>query len=59
MKKKLKLEIKDPVGNTVRTHHFFYEAGRGNKLVLTVDQRVFNLKSNGTLISDAEIKNNK
>jgi hypothetical protein len=52
-RKKLELKIIDPVGNVVRSHHFHYEAGGNNKLVLTVGDRIFHLKPNGTLIVDA------
>jgi hypothetical protein len=57
--RKLKLEIQDPVGNVATTHHFYYNAGQNNKLVLIVDERVFNLKPNGTPINDKSKENKK
>jgi len=45
-KKKFKLEILDPVGNVVRTHHFFYEQGRDNKIRITIDDKTFFWKNN-------------
>ena len=37
MKKRLSLEIFDPTGVIVCTHHFDYDAGRVNRLVLTME----------------------
>ena len=59
MKRKLKLEIKNDDNEVRVTHHFYYDARDEEKMTLTVDQRVFNLKPNGTLISDAEKQNKK
>lgn len=51
MKRKVKLDIIDSEGNVVRTHHFQYMADDSNSLVLTVGDRTFYLKSNGTLMA--------
>ena len=50
MKKKLKLEVLDPVGNTAVTHHFFYEAGEGNRLRLTITDNEYILDKDGKLV---------
>jgi len=50
MKKKLGLEVLDPAGNAVVTQHFFYEAGQGNELRLTITDNVYIMDSNGKLI---------
>jgi len=50
MKKKLGLEVLDPTGKTVVTHHFYYEAGQDNKLRLTICDNVYIMDSNGKLV---------
>jgi len=50
MKKKLQLEILDPVGNIVVTHHFFYEAGQNNRLRLTITDNEYILDKDGKLV---------
>lgn len=58
MKKKLKLEILDPVGNTATTHHFFYNAGEGNRLRLTITDNQYIMDKDGKLVilTQEEIK---
>lgn len=55
-KKKLKLEIIDPTGNVERTHHFFYEAGEGNRLRLTICDNVYHFDKDGdfTMLTEEE-----
>jgi len=50
MRKKLQLEILDPVGNTAVTHHFFYVAGEGNRLRLTITDNVYLMDKDGKLV---------
>ena len=49
-KRRLKLEIIDPTGETVRTHHFDYETIEGNRLHLTVGDNKYILSKCGKLI---------
>ena len=49
-KKKLKLEVLDPTGEVVKTHHFFYEAGEGNKLRLSITDNVYIMDKDGKLV---------
>jgi hypothetical protein len=55
-KRKLKLEILGDDDVIKRTHHFFYDTLDSDKLTLTVGDRVFTLKPNGTLINDKQKK---
>ena len=50
--KRLNLEIFDPVGELIRTHHFDYEAGPGNRLVLTMEDAKQLLNFEGRAIED-------
>ena len=56
MKRKLKLEILDAEENVVRTHQFNYDAEDSNSLKLTLGDRIFAMKPNGTLIIDAPLE---
>ena len=51
-KKKLKLEILDPKGKTIRTHHFFYEVsgGKGSRLRLTLNDNTYIMDGDGKLV---------
>ena len=51
-KKKLKLEILDPKGKTIRTHHFFYEVsgGKGSRLRLTLNDNTYVMDGDGKLV---------
>lgn len=67
MKKKLRLEVLDPTGATVVTHHFYYEAGEQNRLRLTITDNEYVLNKDGKLVilnqeelgREAERKDNK
>lgn len=48
-KKKLQLQIIDPTGNVAVTHHFYFDAGVGNKLHLDVNGHKYVLKHTGEL----------
>jgi hypothetical protein len=50
MRKKLQLEILDPVGNVATTHHFFYVAGQGNRLRLTITDNTYIMDKDGKLV---------
>lgn len=50
-KNKLKLEILDPTGVVVRTHHFFYEALYGARLRVTVGDNTYMMNRDGGMIS--------
>ena len=51
MKRKLQLEIIDPTGVTVRTHHFFFETIDGNRLLLTIGDNRYVLTDSGKLLN--------
>lgn len=55
--RKLSLEIFDPTGNKVRTHHFFYNAGIGNFLQLTVGENTYHMDCTGRIIDKPEFVN--
>jgi hypothetical protein len=48
--RKLSLEVFDPTGNKVRTHHFFYNAGIGNFLRLKVGENTYYMDCTGRII---------
>lgn len=48
--KKLQLQILDPTGEVVVTHHFHYNAGEGNRLRLTITDNTYIMNSNGKLV---------
>jgi hypothetical protein len=48
--KKLKLEVLDPTGAIVVTHHFFYKAGHGNRLRLTITDNQYIMDKDGKLV---------
>ena len=54
--KMLSLEIFDPTGVLIRTHHFNYEAGTGNRLVLTTKSGKQLLDYEGRVIESEEAK---
>ena len=58
-RRKLKLEITNADNEVRVTHHFSYNAGDDEKMVLTVGDRVFGLKPNGSLLGDAPVKTKK
>jgi hypothetical protein len=45
--KKLQLQVIDPTGQVVVTHHFYYHAGALNTLRLTVDKQEYVLDNEG------------
>jgi hypothetical protein len=47
-KKKLQLEIIDPAGQVVRTHHFFYEPDENDRIRVTIDGKSFFWEDNKT-----------
>jgi len=47
--KKLQLQVIDPTGEVVVTHHFFYHAGALNTLRLTVDKTEYILDNEGVM----------
>jgi hypothetical protein len=49
-KKTLKLEILDPKGEVVRTHHFEFHSYEGNKLRLTITDNTYFMDKNGKLV---------
>lgn len=53
---RLSLEIFDPTGVIVTTHHFDYEAGRGNRLVLTMEDGKQLLDYKGKPLPDSPVK---
>jgi len=61
--KKLQLEILDPTGIPVVTHHFYYNAGEDNRLRLTITDNKYILDSQGKLIiltqKEIDNENNK
>jgi len=50
-KKTLKLEILDPRGEVVRTHHFEFHSYEGNKLRLTIADNTYIMDKNGRFIN--------
>jgi hypothetical protein len=61
--KKLKLEILDPTGEVAVTHHFYYNAGEGNRLRLTITDNTYIMNCKGKLIiltqEEIDNENNK
>lgn len=49
-KNKLKLEILDPTGEVIRTHHFFYEALYGSRLRVTVGETTYMMTRDGGMM---------
>ena len=50
MQKKLQLQILDPTGEVAVTHHFYYNAGRENKLRLTICDNTYIMNNEGKLV---------
>ena len=48
--KKLQLQILDPIGEVTVTHHFYYNAGEGNRLRLTINDNTYIMDKDGKLI---------
>ena len=51
-KKKLKLEVLDPTGEVAKTHHFYYEAGEGNRLRLSITDNVYIMDKDGKVTQE-------
>ena len=56
-KNKLKLEILDPTGVVVRTHHFIFEALYGSRLRVTVGDNTYMMNRDGGLIEKPDYEN--
>ena len=54
-KNKLKLEILDPTGVVVRTHHFIYEAQYGSRLKVTVGDNTYMMDRDGEMIEKPDL----
>ena len=54
--KKLQLQILDPTGEVVVTHHFYYNAGEGNKLRLTITDNTYIMDKDGKIKINDEKK---
>lgn len=56
--KKLTIEILDPTGNIVNTHHFHFMAGENNRIRLSIGDNNYILNKDGKLVilTDAEIR---
>jgi hypothetical protein len=50
MSKRLQLKVLDPTGVVVVTHHFDFNAGGENKLLLTIGDNQYLLDRDGKLI---------
>lgn len=48
--KKLQLQILDPTGEVVTTHHFYYNAGEGSRLRLTITDNTYIMNKDGKLV---------
>lgn len=56
MSKNLKLEVIDPTGNVVTAHHFKFEAGVGNRLMLSIEDKKYLMSTNGGIITTFDNK---
>jgi len=61
--KKLQLQILDPTGEVAVTHHFYYNAGEGNRLRLTITDNTYIMDKDGKLViltqKEIDDENNK
>ena len=61
--KKLQLQILDPTGEVAVTHHFYYNAGEGNRLRLTITDNTYIMDKDGKLViltqKEIDNENNK